>query len=181
MSFHSSSPAETVHVPESGTRHASSLPVCRLTLRPASSPSTSNPTYSQPADLGVTLIRVPSWSGWTSLVTSRSGMPKSSFLEVSAFCFLVLRVLLAGRGHGLHLGHFGDGDVPERVVIGDAFVTVDGDVDDHGFVNVFGICEGTFQVLDVLGPDHIRTEALCAFGQVHGQDVARRLLRVEAD
>src|ERR671911_2966877 len=95
-----------------------------------------------------------------------------SFLEVSAFCFLVLRVLFAGRGHGLHLGDLGDGHVPEGVVIRDAFVAVDGDVDDHGPVDVFGGCEGTFQVLDVLRPDHIRTEALCALGQVDGQDVS---------
>src|SRR5215208_1365791 len=106
---------------------------------------------------------------------------EDSFLEVSAFCFLVLRVLLAGRGHRLHLGDLGDGHVPEGVVIGDAFVTVDEDVDDHGPVNVFGVCESFFQLFDVLGPDHIRTEALCAFGQVDGQDVAGGLLRVETD
>src|SRR5215212_9499079 len=106
---------------------------------------------------------------------------EDSFLEVSAFCFLVLRVLLAGRGHGLHLGHLGDGHVPEGVVIGDAFVAVDGDVDDHGPFNVFGVCESFLQAFDVLGPDDIRTEALCAFGQVDGQDTAGRLLRVEAD
>src|SRR5215204_1457920 len=106
---------------------------------------------------------------------------EDSFLKVSAFCFLVLRVLLAGRGHGLHLGHLGDGHVPEGVVIGDAFVAVDGDVDDHGPFNVFGVCESFLQAFDVLGPDDIRTEALCAFGQVDGQDTAGRLLRVEAD
>src|SRR5215213_5013262 len=104
-----------------------------------------------------------------------------SFLEVSAFCFLVFRVLLAGRGHGLHLRDLGYGYVPEGVVIGYTFVAVDGDADDRGPVNVFGVCEGSFQVLDVLGPDHMRTQALCASGQVDRQDVAGRLLRVEAD
>src|SRR5215217_8080986 len=106
---------------------------------------------------------------------------EDSFLEVSAFCLLVLRVLLAGRGHSLHLGDLGDGHVPEGVVIGYTFVAVDGDVDDRGPVNVFGVCEGSLQVLDVHCPDHVRTQALCAFGQVDGQDVAGRLLRVEAD
>src|SRR5829696_3037543 len=181
MSSHSSSPADTAHVPESGTRHTSSPPVCRLTLRPASSLSTSNPTYSQPADPGVTVITEPSRSGWTLLVASRSGTPWNSSLEVSAFFLFVLRVLLAGRGHGLHLGDLGDGHVPEDVVIRDALVAVDGDVDDHGPVHVFGICQSTFQIVDVLCPDHVRTEALRAFREVYGQNVARRFFRVEAD
>src|SRR3712207_1585464 len=104
-------------------------------------------------------------------------MPSS---QIPAFFLLVLRVLFAGGGHGFHLRDLGDGHVPEGVVVGDALVAVHGDVDDHGPVYAFGGYESSVQFRDVLCADHVRAEALCAFGEVDGQDVARRLFGVEA-
>src|SRR5687768_13282462 len=93
---------ETEQAPETGTRQTSSPPVRRSTVSPAASLSTSKPTYSHPADRGVTFTTLPSASGTCLLLTMRSDTLSLPSAQVTALGLPVARVLLVRGPHGLH-------------------------------------------------------------------------------
>src|SRR5215207_9838236 len=114
MPLHSSSSVETVQHPERTTRQTSSASARRSTIRPSSRRRTSKPTYSHPADSGVTFTTLPSASGRSFMLTIRSGTFSSSSLEVTALRLLCFGVPFARGDYGVHLGDLRDRDVPER-------------------------------------------------------------------
>src|SRR5215208_1681843 len=181
MSLHSSSSVEMVQYPERTTRQTSSASARRSMVRPSSSRRTSKPTYSHPADSGVTFTTLPSASGRSLMLTSRSATLYYPSLKVTTLGLLSFGVLLARGDHRLHLGDLRDRDVPERLVARHALVAVHGDVDHDGPVHVFSLGQGVIQLVHGLRPDHVRPEALRVRREVHGQHLAGILLRIQAD
>src|SRR5215217_462796 len=181
MPLHSSSSVEMVQYPERTTRQTSSASARLSTIRPSSRRRTSKPTYSHPADSGVTFTTLPSASGSFLLLTIRSGTFSSSSLEVTALRLPSFGVLLARRFYGVHLRDLRHGNVPERFVVRDALVAVHGYVDDDRAVHVFSLGQSILQLAHGLRPDHLRPEALCVRREVHGQHLAGILLRIQAD
>src|SRR5215211_8582422 len=172
MPLHSWFPVETVQYPERSTRQTSP---------PSASRSTSNPTYSQPADSGLTFMTLPSSSGCCLLATSNSLTLLHSFLEVATLRSSASGVFLAGVDYGVHLGDLRNGHIPEGLVRRDTLVAVHGDVDDDRAVHAFCLFQGLLQPGDGLHPEHARAEALRVGGEIHGEDLAGFLLGIEAD
>src|SRR5215211_929445 len=172
MPLHSWFPVETVQYPERSTRQTSP---------PSASRSTSNPTYSQPADSGLTFMTLPSSSGCCLLATSNSLTLLPSFLEVATLRSSASGVFLAGVDYGVHLGDLRNGHIPEGLVRRDTLVAVHGDVDDDRAVHAFCLFQGLLQPGDGLHPEHARAEALRVGGEIHGEDLAGFLLGIEAD
>src|SRR5215211_2424183 len=181
MPLHSWSPGETVQYPERSTRQTSSPSARRSTVRPSASRSTSNPTYSQPADSGLTFSTLPSSSGCCLLATSNSLTLSISFLEVATLRPAASGVLRAGVHDGVHLGDLRHGHVPEGLVRRDALVAVHRDVNDDRRVHAFCLFQGLLQPGDGLHLEHARAEALRVGGEIHGENLAGILLRVEPD
>src|ERR687893_592450 len=178
---HSPRAEETEQAPEIGTRQTSSSPVTRPTLFPASSLSTSKPTYSHPADRGVTLTTLPSLSGTCLLLTLRSDTLSLLSPQVTALGPPVPGVLLVRGPHGLHPRDLRHRHVPEGLVVRHALVAVHRDVYDDRPVRTFRLRQGALQLADAFRPDDVRPEALGVGRQVYRQHVARLFFGVQAD
>src|SRR4028119_829483 len=155
---HSPRVEETEQAPETGTRQTSSPPVRRSTVSPAASLSTSKPTYSHPADPGVTFTTLRSASGTCLLLTMRSDTLSIPSPQVTALRLPVTRVLLVRRAHGLHPRDLRDRHVPERLVIRHALVAVYGDVYDDGPAHVLRLRQCAFQLADTFRANDVRPQ-----------------------